>query len=705
MKSLEENIVIEDSIYKIESIFKELSSCTDAADLSQKTFDVLKTSLDVDSVSIFLMDNKTFEFIHYQTEGKNSPNTAIKFFEKLVSEGNVAEALNMGDINHGTVQVFETDPAGFVIKPLITREYIIGLLLFLTEQPVNFTDNQHKFISTISNLYTALLRNFELEREIVKIKDLAELQITERTNEIIQSSRELKIILDYLHVGIFISDRATGEIADVNLMAQKIIGQSKEDIIGKKRSDYIMFLETRNGTKNIVATSEGYLKTNSGVVLPIIHKATEITFKKEEFLIDNFLDISDRKAIENELKKTHDKLEEKVLDRTKQLTKTNFELKNQIRERIKAEEQNMKLYWAVHQSPVMIMITNIKGEIEYVNPSFIKITGYQSDEVVGKKPDFLRSGDLTEDDYSEIWESIRKGHEWKKEFRNKKKNGELFWVSSTITPVKNINDELANILFVQEDITEKKIAEQEIITAKEKAEASSRFKDILLANMSHEFRTPLITIIGYTEFLKEDLEDEEQSEMMMGINLSGIRLLKTLNNVLLVSQLDSLEEDADLVIANIPEQIEEQLSVHVMAAEVKNLKFNIAKLDCPMYARIDTSLFKQMIDNIIDNAIKYTETGSVSVSSKLINKDNRDYCAIEIKDTGIGIADENKEVIFEAFKQISEGYNRNYDGTGLGLTLAKKIVKLFEGELLLESKVDEGSTFTILLPVVNPDSE
>jgi PAS domain S-box-containing protein len=583
-----------------------------------------------------------------------------------------------------------------MLYPVQLRNGMKTVFIFLNDKPFDVNEDEKCVFKITSRYFVGLLNELELENKIETLKERAEKEIAERTLRIGESLRQLKEMQDHLLVGIFLVDKKNGLIADVNLMAQKIIGLPKEEIIYRKRSDFFLFEESLESFHDLHIDTEGLLQTGDGRIISIIRKTSEVEMNGGAYLLDNFIDISDRKLMEQELQRAHDDLEKRVEERTKQLSKTNLELHNQIKERIKSEEERMKLYWAVHQSPTMIIITNIQGEIEYVNPSFVNITGYTLEEVIGKNPRFLKSGEVPASKYEKLWKTITSGNDWKYEFRNKKKNGERYWVATTISPVKTQDGKITNFLAVQEDITERKSAEGELIIAKDRAETSAQFKTKLLANLSHEFRTPLISIIGFTDFLKDDLKNEDHIDLVKEINLSGKRLLNTLSSVLLLSQLESFDENIKMIPIDVSEKIEELLPQHIMAANMKKLKLNFIKHESPVIVLIEEVMFKQMLDNIIDNAIKYTNYGSVTISTSIERKRR---CVIKIEDTGIGISDEEKEYIFEAFRQASEGYSRNYDGCGLGLTLAKKIAETMFGDITVESTPSVGSAFIIKLPL------
>ena len=178
-----------------------------------------------------------------------------------------------------------------------------------------------------------------------------------------------------------------------------------------------------------------------------------------------------------------------------ELQKENASLRRAIDSLRVSEEQIHRLSQAIEQSPVSIVITDLAGTIEYANPKFCEVTGYAYDEIIGKNPRILKSGELSDEAYRDMWQTISSGREWRGEFHNRKKNGELFWELASISPIIDDEGTITSYLAVKEDITERKRAEREIIAAKDLAEHSDLLKDAYIANISHEIRTPLNVII------------------------------------------------------------------------------------------------------------------------------------------------------------------------------------------------------------------
>jgi len=240
--------------------------------------------------------------------------------------------------------------------------------------------------------------------------------------------------------------------------------------------------------------------------------------------------------------------------------------------------------------------------------------------------------------------------------------------------------------------------QDELIKAKEKAEELSRLKSNLLANLSHEFRTPLSGIIGISELLKDEIRDEEQYKLLNDISISGKRLHETLNSILLLAQFESANISIRREKFNLSSELVSYLEKYRYKAEEKNLELKIAIEDFDLFADTDRDLLKNVIYNLYDNAVKFTDKGSIKVKLSSRIKDGNLNAEISISDSGIGISKENINIIYDEFRQASEGNTRKYEGTGLGLTLSKKILNILGGKIECISEPGIGSTFTISIP-------
>lgn len=355
----------------------------------------------------------------------------------------------------------------------------------------------------------------------------------------------------------------------------------------------------------------------------------------------------------------------------------------------------LKLSRAVEQSPASIVITDIKGNIEYANPKVTETTGYQFSELQGKNPRIFGTREKSTYEYKVLWDTISSGKEWFGEFHNKKKNGELFWESASISAIKNNRGEVIHYLAVKEDITEKKKMNDELISSKEKAEEMNQLKSNFLANMSHELRTPLVGILGYSDIIRQEPVSPEIRVMAETIFKSGNRLMETLNLILDLSRLETEKKDIRFQNVELVNKTKEIITLFRETAYKKGLSLISTFSSESIIINFDERAYYSILNNLINNAIKFTSEGSVTISLSLYNN----TVELKVTDTGIGIAKNNYQSIFDEFRQASEGHNRNFEGSGLGLSITKKFVEKYGGTITVDSEVGKGSTFIVLLPV------
>ena len=239
---------------------------------------------------------------------------------------------------------------------------------------------------------------------------------------------------------------------------------------------------------------------------------------------------------------------------------------------------------------------------------------------------------------------------------------------------------------------------EELVKAKEKAEEMNQLKTRFLANMSHELRTPMVGILGYTEILKNEVTNPELKEMSEEIYVSANRLLETLNLILDLSKIEANKSEIHPVEINVTDVTLNQVKCFQELAKKKNIFINIIPKEEQLYAMLDERIFRQIINNLVSNAIKFTLKGGVTIeiNKEVINENEN--VVIRVKDTGIGIPKESHQIIFEEFRQASEGLNRIFEGSGLGLSITKRFVELMDGKISVESEHGKGSTFIVSFP-------
>lgn len=251
---------------------------------------------------------------------------------------------------------------------------------------------------------------------------------------------------------------------------------------------------------------------------------------------------------------------------------------------------------------------------------------------------------------------------------------------------------------------ERERTNSELVEAKENAEEMNRLKSNFLANMSHELRTPLIAILGYAELLASDTENNETKSMLDTIHSGGTRLLETLNHILDLSKIESGMVILSPEIVNIKEMISEIISLFNTLAVKKDIYLTANFSDDKIICELDKRFLRSVLNNLIGNALKFTDKGGVTIDVGLEKSSSVSQLIIKVTDTGIGIPESSRKIIFDAFRQVSEGFNRQYEGTGLGLTITRKYVELLNGSIDVTSEVGKGTTFMISLPILESDS-
>ena len=364
-----------------------------------------------------------------------------------------------------------------------------------------------------------------------------------------------------------------------------------------------------------------------------------------------------------------------------------------------ADEQIRKLSRAMEQSPASVIITDRRGIIEYVNPKFTELTGYSLAEAAGKTSRLLKSGYTRKEDYENLWKVITSGGEWRGEFHNKRKDGSLYWEQASISPIKDSEENITHFLAVKEDITERKKLTDDLIEAKARAEASDKLKTAFLNNISHEVRTPLNGILGFSEFvLQTDIKQEEKESYLEILNESSDRLVNTITNYMDMSLIVSGNMSVKSKPVDLPPVLEKIYQKFLPKCIAKNLEF-VKQIPDGIVPQVlcDEVFLEKSLSHLLDNAIKFTLKGSITLG---INFNNTEV-DLFVNDTGSGIDPVAQSTVFQIFTQADVANTRGYEGSGLGLSIAKGLVELMGGRIRMKSEKGKGSSFCLTFPNVN----
>jgi PAS domain S-box-containing protein len=394
------------------------------------------------------------------------------------------------------------------------------------------------------------------------------------------------------------------------------------------------------------------------------------------------------------------------------------------------EEQLLKLLQAIEQSPGSVLITNTTGQIEYVNPAFCRISGYRPEEVLGRNPKILKSGETPPATYAALWSALASGQTWQGEMTNRRKDGGTYVEYEIISPIRRPDGSISHYLALKDDISEKKHLEseldkhrrhledlvatrtaelieanRELERARDIAEAATSAKSDFLANMSHEIRTPMNAIIGQTHLLQLGRLDDTQRAKLKTIRSAADHLLTIINDILDISKIEA----GHLVLEHIDFRLDELLGniVSLIAERLqeKKLAFSTEFSGLPEVVNGDPTRLTQILLNYLANAVKFTEAGSISLHGEQLAADEHGVLLrFAVRDTGIGIAPEKQLALFNAFAQADASTTRRYGGTGLGLAINKRLARLMDGEVGLESTPGQGSTFWVTLRLQPPGS-
>lgn len=360
----------------------------------------------------------------------------------------------------------------------------------------------------------------------------------------------------------------------------------------------------------------------------------------------------------------------------------------------------------------IVALTDTHGNISYVNDKFVEVSGFTRDELLGKNHRILNSDLHSKSFFRELWKTISSGQVWQGEIRNKAKDGSFYYVSSTIVPLLNEQGKPVQYISIRTDITNQKNIERQLQRAKEEAEEANRAKGTFLANMSHEIRTPLNAVLGMANLTLETKLNALQNEYLHLIKSSGENLLYLINEILDFSKIEA----GKLVIASDPlllrKTVRSVMQLFFYQGLEKGLKMNLEfDPEIPNELVGDAQRIKQILINLVGNAMKFTDTGRLDVFVTLdavsVQKGNRQlYLKFAVSDTGIGISPEKQSLIFESFTQEDSSTTRKYGGTGLGTTISRQLVEYMGGEIGLRSPINTdpelggpGTEFWFTIPV------
>jgi PAS domain S-box-containing protein len=600
-------------------------------------------------------------------------------------------------INHAPHSVMITDNTGMIVyvNPKFTEITGYSLLETVGNNPRFLKSGKHDD-NFYKNLWSTILSGKEWTGEMINRKKNGDL-LWEQVS-ISPITDENNIIVNF--------------VANLNDISEI---KDKEDKL-RSSDTWYKALFSNTGTATCILEDDGIISlANPKSVELSGYTIEEIEGKMKWF---DFVDIDDyakmrkyfdeRKMIGDNISELQefifiDKngIKKNVLSRINNIHGTNKFITSMLditdRKRFEAalETERILLRTVIENIPDAIYVKDRRLKKVLVNKADLDNFGRPESEVLGKDDFELLPPEVAKNTYRDDEHVVNTGEAIlnKEEFITNT-SGKNKWLLTSKLPLYDKEGKITGLVGIGHDITEIKKMIEELVKAKEKAEEMNRLKSIFLANMSHELRTPLVGLLGFSEVLCNELTGELKDYAEM-ISASGERLLRTLSVLLDYSKIEAEKVELTKRIFSLTNLLDDEIKLYAVMAKNKAIKLQSEYPAGQLLINSDDILLKEIIDNLLNNALKYTSKGSVVIKTETGN----DTITIKVVDTGIGIPKEKISRIFEEFRQVSEGANRSYQGTGLGLTLVKKYVTLLGGRIEVESEVGAGSTFSILFPL------
>ncbi|NRB39082.1 MAG: response regulator [Pseudomonadales bacterium] len=356
--------------------------------------------------------------------------------------------------------------------------------------------------------------------------------------------------------------------------------------------------------------------------------------------------------------------------------------------------------FALDQHAIVAM-TDVKGTITFVNELFSQVSGYSQEELLGQNHRMLNSGRHDDALWKNMYRTIAAGNVWQGELCNRKKNGDIYWLDTTIVPFIGETGKPKSYIAIRTDITETKLYEEALIEARDSAESAARVKSEFLASMSHEIRTPINGVLGMLKLLLRDSLTQSQTHKVDVALNSAESLLMLINDILDFSKIEAGKLEIEMLDFNLRTLLGEFSSAMALRVQEKGLEL-VLDLKGVQHSMVvgDPSRLRQILTNLVGNAIKFTEHGEIVIRAGLreVAGDQLIFYG-EIKDTGIGIPAEKQAALFDSFTQVDASITRKFGGSGLGLSIVKQLCDLMEGGISVASEVGAGSSFEFSIPL------
>lgn len=675
----------------------------------------------INNAAMFILDENSYEFHLCNVVGTMNGDKTVELdkyfrqiFDESIEKGLIAQTLDLGHL----VKAKYNESVVLFLMPVVSPAGVLGMVLLTADKLLKEYSNQiQNYIFLHASQISYQLFNSKLNKKINILEDELEQKISIRIEKIKQSRRELLLILDSILTGVFIIEKKTGNIIDVNYAALKLIGVDRDKVIGTNWQQW--HLNEKNKTQKITAFEEQFAEETilidcNNKKIPILRNFSNLLIGNKNVYLESFIDITERKEKEEQLKSQSNLLKGATEASNSLLTQMNFNeavynaieflgkaanvdrvyiYENKINENLNELVADIKYFWAktnvleLKRLPKNFYYKNnfkrwkeiletkgafhgIVNKLDGDIKNRLSLLGIKSILIVpiiieNKFWGFIGFDDCTDErEWTEIEESILK------------------------VTANSIGGAIQRYM-----------SKLQLIKAKEKVDMSDKLKSEFLAQISHEIRTPINSILSFSSILKDEFEEQLSEDLKSTFEVitnAGNRITRTVELILNISEMNTGIYDYKPVEINFcSEVIVPIFNEFLRFAKSKNIELSISNNCKDLIIIADKYSVIQIFSNLVDNAVKFTEKGKVCIN---LIKNEEGNLIVEINDTGIGISSNYINEIYSVFSQEDHGYTRRYEGNGLGLALVKKYCDLNNFELKIESQKDIGSKFIVTIP-------
>ncbi len=488
---------------------------------------------------------------------------------------------------------------------------------------------------------------------------------------------------------------------------QKEIGFTRDVGLAQETRDAIFQVEsllaivTESADADFFASAQRIWRF--GLILSVASIVLSIIFSR--FLVKRITDPLRTLVMAVRDARYGDKFAHASIGGSRELEELGDEYNDMVESRFLAEDKLLQALAKVEcqrfalNSHAIVAVTDLQGNITEVNDKFCEISQYSRDELIGNGHQIIKSDYHPASFFKDMWSTISSGNVWHGEICNRAKDGSLYWVNSSIIPYIDAEGRIEQYIAIREDITKRKQVEEALKCALVAANAANQSKNDFLANMSHEIRTPMTAILGYTDVLLENGSlanaSPERIDAINTIQRNGRYLLGIINDILDLSKIEAGKMTVENREYHPCQVLSDVASLMRVRADEKKLLFETDFIgDIPETIQTDITRLRQILINLVGNAIKFTTKGSVRLVTQFVDTDGIPYMQFDVIDTGRGIGDEQKESIFKPFTQADNSTTRVFGGTGLGLTICQRFAKLLGGDVVVQTS--ELGTGTVM---------